>query len=299
MRIKQFDLILAVAIAFLNATWIRLSAHIHAPLITVTIGLLLTLPLIFFLPGYTLSAILHYRRQLDVVHNLILSISLSMAIDIISGFMLNFSPWGLNALTWSSWLCALVGTFAFLSATLRKKRRRTMTISNIRRSWRHPNRHKPSLKALVKLMAPAIMVMAALGMAGVIVLYSAYGAVHQRRPGFTQLWMVQKDRAGQSCSVLIGVDSFEFRKLTFRVFMTINGSKAQAWWPVIVAPQQSWRASAPVNHINMEHAPIPGAMKVDVRIFLSNKANIAYRDVHTIFYDVAGNNHSLNQRCVT
>ena len=83
MRLKHFDLVVAIIIALGNLLWATLSHH-HPQII----GILLALPQVFLLPGYTLIEFLFHRRPLENVRRLVLSISLSIAIAILSGFIL-------------------------------------------------------------------------------------------------------------------------------------------------------------------------------------------------------------------
>src|SRR5437899_10172382 len=101
MRLKNFDLIGVIFLVIINVGWAQLPSR---PLI---IGIILAVPLIFVLPGYTLTQVL-FRKQspdqsLDSSNNLILqpslkigqpvsavdhiifSLGLSMAIDVLMG----------------------------------------------------------------------------------------------------------------------------------------------------------------------------------------------------------------------
>src|ERR1700737_393008 len=77
MRLKNLDLMVTVIIAALKVVWALLSSHIPV------IGIILALPLVFVLPGYTLTEALFHKRSLDVSHRLLLSLSLSLAIDVL------------------------------------------------------------------------------------------------------------------------------------------------------------------------------------------------------------------------
>src|SRR5947209_5250772 len=113
MRLKNFDLVLAIFIVLLNMGWILLPGH---PII----GVVLVVPLIFVLPGYTLTTILAHRRSPEVSDNqiflrpdllmgrsfdssdrLILSLGLSLAIDVLVGFILTMLPIGFHAFSWA------------------------------------------------------------------------------------------------------------------------------------------------------------------------------------------------------
>src|SRR2546421_5630348 len=115
MRLKTLDLIMTILIAAINVGWALLP---NRPAI---VGIIFILPLIFMLPGYTLTEILFKRsfdapdplirkprlrieRPLNATDRFVLSLGLSLAIDIISGFILDLLPFGLQALSWAVFL---------------------------------------------------------------------------------------------------------------------------------------------------------------------------------------------------
>src|SRR2546425_9981556 len=114
MRLKNLDLIAAVTIAAMNVLWALLPYHI------IVIGIILVLPLVFVLPGYTLTEALLRSRSHDAFNRLVFSISLSLAIDILSGFILNLLPMGLQAKSWAVLLGLLTALFSLLAAYLRR-----------------------------------------------------------------------------------------------------------------------------------------------------------------------------------
>jgi len=114
MRLKHPDLLLASAIALANVVWALLPARVPA------IGVALALPLVFVLPGYTLTGVLFHSRFLDTVHRMLLSLSVSVAMDIAAGLALNVFPVGLRPASWSVLLAVLTAVFAALGAYLRR-----------------------------------------------------------------------------------------------------------------------------------------------------------------------------------
>src|SRR5258708_5801993 len=133
MRVKNLDLIGAIFIAAINVGWTQLSNRPSA------LGIILALPLTLVLPGYTLIQTL-FRRHLTApssklilqpsfkieqpvgaADHIILSLGLSIAIDVLVGFALNVSPIGLQALSWTLSLGLLTTLFALLAVYRRRK----------------------------------------------------------------------------------------------------------------------------------------------------------------------------------
>ena len=83
---ERFLLLAAIVVAVLllilvHPSWMRI---------------LLTLPLIFFLPGYGITALLFPHRVLDIPARLLLSVGLSLATTAFSGLILHLTPAGIQ-----------------------------------------------------------------------------------------------------------------------------------------------------------------------------------------------------------
>jgi uncharacterized membrane protein len=125
MRLRDLDLLLAVLIAAMGMLWagvLKCAAQASLPDPIAIIGILLALLVVFVLPGYTLSEAMFHKRPLETSHRLLLSLALSLAIDIVSGLILNFLPGGLQAITWAGLLGVETVVFALLAASLRRRR---------------------------------------------------------------------------------------------------------------------------------------------------------------------------------
>src|SRR5258708_19924598 len=88
---------------------ITLVAAVLALLVPPDIALIriLTLPLVLVLPGYALTAALLPNRSLGVAERLMFSLGLSLAVVILGGLALNWTPFGLRAISWAVLLAGL------------------------------------------------------------------------------------------------------------------------------------------------------------------------------------------------
>ena len=85
-----FDLRLVLIFTFLSVIFVLVPPFNHTP-----IRIPLALPLLLFIPGYSLVSVLFPRKgDLTGIERLTLSIVLSIAIVIFDGFALNYTPWG-------------------------------------------------------------------------------------------------------------------------------------------------------------------------------------------------------------
>lgn len=271
MRQKHLDLLLIVAIAAMNVIWALLPDHL--PLI----GIIFALPLVFVLPGYTLTGILFHSRSLDAVHRFLLSLGLSLAIDILAGFILNVFPIGLREISWAVFLGLLTTMFSLWIAYLRWKKAGSNGVSN---------RFRLRLHEFVLLGLALVVVILA-------VQYSAINVIQEPHPGFTQLWVLPSMEHGDSCTIRLGVRSFESTPVTFRVVMTSNESQVSAWSSITLAPQKEWDQAVSLR---------PGAsdsMYIEVQLDRVDEPGIVYRDVHLTLHSSKRSKNGQGQQCTT
>src|SRR5260370_189481 len=114
MHHKNLDIIVGVIVAVLNVVWVLL--HSSVPVV----GIILALPLVLVLPGYTLTEVLFRKRSLNAPERLVLSLGLSLAIDVLSGLFLNVLLVGLQATSWAVLLGLLTVGFSLLAPSLRR-----------------------------------------------------------------------------------------------------------------------------------------------------------------------------------
>ncbi len=94
-------------------------------LISVTSGVVLYLRYVFgsllilFLPGYSVTELLFFKRELDEIATVVLSIGLSLAIVSLVGLVLNYTPFGIRLLPIEFSLAGL--TTLLLVLALRRK----------------------------------------------------------------------------------------------------------------------------------------------------------------------------------
>jgi uncharacterized membrane protein len=269
MRLKNLDLIVMVIIAVLNIVWALL------PNRPTLIGTILGVPLVFLLPGYTLTEAMFHKRSLAASHRLVISIGLSLAIDIIGGFMLNVLPIGLQALSWAGLLGLLTIVVAVLATYLRR--------------GKQVNRTQP-----VRLRFTAYQI-ALFGLATMIailaVLNDTISAAQQSHPGFTQFWMLPTAQANNSCAVQLGVRNFEATSMTYRVTLTMNGTQRTPEQSIDLAPQQEWQQLVPI-------APVPsGKVYIHAQLYRLDKPESVYREVHVTLPNLAISKDGKTRQC--
>lgn len=303
MRLKTFDLIVAILVVAINVAWTQIP---NRPLI---VGIMLALPLTFILPGYTLTQVLFRKRSPDQsldfsnnpvlrpslkigqpvggVDQIILSLGLSMAIDVLVGFALNVFPIGLQALSWTLSLGLIVTVFALLAAFLRG--RDIVTIERVSR-----------LRITISdctLFGLAILVATAAVWLSII-------RPLEPQPSFTQFWMLPANQANKSCAVSIGVQSFESASVTYRIVMTVDGSQAGTWSSIILTPEEKWSQSVPVkpgeagSRSGLGQPGAASSLYIEAQLYRADQPGTVYRSVHLTLYTSTGTkNGQAQQQC--
>ena len=282
MRLKNFDLIGVIFLVIINVGWTQLPSR---PLI---IGIILAVPLIFVLPGYTLTQALLCRQSpapssnlilrpslkigqpVSAVDHIILTLGLSMTIDVIIGFILNVFPIGLRALSWTISLGLVTTVFTLLAAYLR--RRNHVKIEKIPRL--HINIYKCVLIGLAILVAA-------------VAIWFSVIRPSATQADFTQLWMLPSNQATNSCAVRIGVQSFEATSVTYRITVAVNGAQVNTWPSVVLAPHEEWKQLVPIPLLSTN------SVYVETRLYKLDRPETVYRDVHLILNNSKG---SKNQK---
>jgi uncharacterized membrane protein len=224
MRQHNRDLFLILLIASANVVWVYLHTRF------VVVGIVLALPLTFLIPGYLLIEILTKQHERDGTTHLLLSIGLSLSIDILCGFLLNFIPAGLTPITWSVFLAAL--TVACVLLCMVRRRRWRVHIDQKQKDL--PTRYE----SLLLMLTIYIVVFA--------FMYTTNTIQNQKYQGFTQFWLLLDNHQSHRCTIQLGIDSSETVTTTYQIEVKENNQHAAHWSSISLAPQQKWRGRFPI-----------------------------------------------------
>jgi uncharacterized membrane protein len=215
-----------------------------APLAVRTV---LGLPLVAALPGYVLSKFI-FGDRLKPAERLLLSITLTLAIDVIGGIFLTLSPWGIHTRSWAFLLGGV--TFAIALASTRTRSGRASTTLRPRR-------------ALVPL---ALVAVTCVGV-------SAIAIAADRRPahppasasGYTLFWLVPHGKGRFE----IGLESGEFQTTAYRIELRSNGQTVRRWTTGRIEPARAWQQAV----------QMPGGTRLDAYLFRVGHGDRPYRHV--------------------
>jgi uncharacterized membrane protein len=290
MRAKNLDLMIVLFFVVINIVWVNI------PNRPVALGIVLVLPLMFVLPGYVLtdvlfradmvrkakllfgrnSARLVHASPIELTDQIVLSLGLSLAIDVLVGFGLNVLPIGLRATSWAFALGVTTTIFTVLAALLRSKNStRLANIARFRVSGYN-----------------VVVVMLAVGIIAASVWLAVVRPLNPQ-PSFTQFWMLPAKN--DACAVSIGVQSFETTVVTYRVVMTINNGQPRNWSSVVLTPQQEWSQSVVVN-AGSANSVGTGSLYVQAQLYRADKPTAVYRSVHVTLHEVNSKDGGAQQK---
>jgi uncharacterized membrane protein len=224
MNHRSVDLFAVVAITLVAAVLALL-----VPPGTVLIRIL-TLPLVLVLPGYALTAAMFPNRSIGVAERLVFSLGLSLAIVILGGLALNWTPFAFRT---SSWAVLLAGITLSASAVA-LVRRRGQSVSAP--GWLRVGNIGFTLRQGLLLGLAAAIVCGAIAV-------SIIGAERQPRPGFTQLWILPAAGANAKNAVRLGVSNMEGAAMEYHLAVNMDGKVLKEWPAIDLNPNEKWEAT--------------------------------------------------------
>lgn len=188
-----------------------------------TLRILLTLPLILFLPGFALTTILFKRADLGLPERLVLSVGLSVSLTALIALILNWTPWGITTTSlWRAFLIVLAVEVVLIVIFRRQSFAGTFSqpinLGFTPRQW-----IILSLAVLVTFTA----------------FYIARTPVPQQGfEGYTTLWIQPAD---QPDMIRLGVISDEFKTTEYQIRFEFNGGVQEG--PTFeLEPGETWES---------------------------------------------------------
>jgi len=168
------------------------------------------LPLALFLPGYAIIAAAFGSREPAPPKMITLSVATSLMVLVLSTFVLNIFPFGLETASWAV-LLPLIVIAASRGAALRRGRPQ-------RRKSRRPSLPRPSTGSV------------ALGVAALAIAVAALVLAQKPLPageaaGFTALWMLPTD--SREDVVAVGVVSNQRHSASYRLRVSLGKSQSK------------------------------------------------------------------------
>jgi hypothetical protein len=271
MNRKSLDLGLICLFALLSMTVTLLQIE-HMPL-----QLLLGLPLVLILPGYALTAALFPKRMPAWADCLVFTLGLSMGSTILSGFVLNWLPWGVRPdaravmlafITLGGSMIAFAGRY-LTALALPLHASATDSVAEEQDSAPAALPHGAAIGqnlGSLLLFGLALMIIV-----GAVVL--ARNEARQHPPAdVIQLWMLPAEPT-EPDSVRLGVNSFGAAAGTFRLQLQRDGYILREWVPLVITPGEQWAETVTLRGRQ------PGDGPIEARLYHQDEPRVVYRKV--------------------
>lgn len=205
--------------------------------------IILGLPFVLLFPGYTLMAALFPRRErLDNIERVALSVGMSIAVVTLIGLILNFTPWGikLDSLLW------FIASFTFIMAVIAWLKRKKVPVEerfSIAFTLALAGRETGTQTKVLSVIL-VLTVLSVLGITGYVI------ATPKLSQKFTEFYILgsegktidypQELKLGERGIVTIGIVNHEYKKVSYRVEVRINGTKNNELEPVVLKNDEEW-----------------------------------------------------------
>lgn len=205
--------------------------------------ILLGIPFLLFIPGYTLLAALFPKRDaLSGVSRLALSFALSIAIVPLLGLILNYTPWGIRLES----ILYTVSLFIFLTSMIAWFRQRNLIDSDryaieFKLSWLGWGQGTRSKLLTVTLI---IVIFGLLGTIGYFV------SQPKSEESFTEFYILGEEgeaadyprelMVDEPGMIIVGINNHEGSESSYQIEVVIDGGENNEVGPIILSNEQKW-----------------------------------------------------------
>lgn len=208
-----------------------------------TLRIVLGLPFLLFLPGYTLIAALFTKKAgIDGIERVILSFGTSIVAVALIGFLLNYTPWGIKV---DSILYSLM-SFIFITsvvAWLRRKRLPRSERFGIRFGIMVPGLGGGAWDKALSIIL-GLTILGALGTLGYVITNPKVGE------RFTEFYILAPDGkiagypkellVGEEAKVIVGVINREHERVSYRIEVRMDERKGSEIGPLVLEHDEEW-----------------------------------------------------------
>jgi uncharacterized membrane protein len=206
--------------------------------------IILGIPFILFTPGYSFAAALYPRKTgLSRMERLMWSFGLSIVTVPLLGLVLNYTPLGIRLYP----VAITIAVFIFIMSAIAWYRRHrlpeherfgiSLTVSSPWKGKTTPDR-----------VLSVLLVVAVLGVLGVI----GYRiATPNEDAKFTELYVLNAEgiaadypenlTVGREAAVIIGIGNSEYRQVTYRLDVLIDGTVVSSIGPITLEQGETWK----------------------------------------------------------
>lgn len=248
MRRGSLDLLIAAVVA-----GISVAVVVFVP--DTAVRTVFALPLLFVLPGLSMTAALFPSNQLDLPRRLLLQLGLSLSVAILGALVLDLTPFGLRRTSWAVLLGLIVCAGCAVAA-----RRRTDLAPRMVRIWL-PRRTDAALVGL------AIAVVAG------AVAFARTPLAAKNVVGYTALSILPARGSTGSRAVRVDISSGELHTIGYRLELYI-GQRVTDVRQMRLAPGQEWQET-----FRLRSTRLTGRSWIGARLYRDDRPSVVYRSV--------------------
>ena len=211
------------------------------------------LPVALIVPGYALTCGIFPGSNLSTLERFLLTIGFSLGVILLSGIVLNFTPWGLQTRSWLL-ILSMVNLVTIGFAMWRRRR-----ISTEESTKKHIS--IPILQ--ISFMGLAFLVV------GFVLKLSFTPQPPMNIQGYTYLWITPETTA-QPATFQIGIRSQEFAATNYSLLLTFNGQPELNWPDIRLTPGGEWQQSVRLP---------AGQGLVEAKLYREDNPKVVYRHV--------------------
>jgi uncharacterized membrane protein len=217
---------------------------------------IITLPLVFVLPGYAITEALLPDYRSDLVKRLALIVGLSLAVTVLTGLVLNWLSISLNT---TSWAVSLAGLTAVIALALSGRRA-------------EPTEARVVAPRVIVDARPAFFLGIAVTLALAAFLVARNSALREQTPEFTQLWMLPSSGDDRD-TIRVGIRNMESRRSQYILVVKADDAIIGKWTSVEVEPNERWESPLPLP------AGKVAALKITALLYRADNPMVPYRHV--------------------
>jgi uncharacterized membrane protein len=222
--------------------------------------------LVFVLPGYAITSVFVPRNALAAPERLLFVLTVSVAVTIVGGFVLNSTTWGLQAASWI-YLLGCVSVVASVVAGVVALVRRRKVLSDSDSAHVKWQLNTDGATSKLGLLVVALVITA------VALKVASITAPPQGLAGYTLLWMVPLQSSNSSV-VELGIDSKEFQPAQYTLRLTLAGQVLREWPSITLKPNEQWQQYVQVSMVGQ-----PDGAQVEALLYRAEAPGVVYRRV--------------------
>ena len=244
---KQGDLLLGILLAIL------LIGQVVFGFLPSLLQAAVAIPLLLIVPGYALTYAIIPNPELSKIERFLYAIGLNLAVIILGGLALYFTPWGLQKTSWA----VLLGVITLLVSMTGIWRRRQAPTSEPNTGHFHLPLHHVLLLSLAIIMI------------GIAFKLTLTPQSLNNIQGYTSL-SILTGPTSQPDTILVDIHSQELDATRYILRLTYNGQIKQEWSDLNLAPGMLWQQSITLP---------AGQGLVEAVLYLASSPDVIYRRV--------------------